>query len=125
MKFIRFTGIGEASAAITLAALAANPTTLPFTTGLLGKATFFFLKIFFMFLASLGLIVMNVGAAKLETVIDQHDFDGSFESAEKLIKKIRDSGKEITETDAAYIDAPVIIAFRKFANFGKKKKGTK
>ncbi len=121
MKILRFTGIGEASASMVLAALAVNPSTTVLTTGILGKFTFLVFKILFTFLASLGLIVMNVGAAKLETVLDQHSFDGSFEEAEKLIKKIRDSGKEISESDAAYIDAPVIAAFRKFANFGKAK----
>ena len=108
----RLEGIGEASAAVVLAALKANPNTSFLSGGIAGKIAFFFLKLLFMFLADLGLIVLNVGAEKLKTIIDQNDFDESFDDAEKLIEKIRSTGRELTEDEIKSIDGPVIDAFR-------------
>jgi hypothetical protein len=122
VKIYRFEGIGEASAAVVMASLSANPTFIPITTGFIGKITFFTLKVVFMLLASLGLIVLNVGVAKVETIIDGNNFDESWDTAENIIRLIRESGKEITPAEAKAIDDPVIAAFRKFANFGKTKK---
>jgi len=121
LKIYRFTGIGEASAAMVMASLLSNPATAAFATGIQGKVIFFILKIIFMLLASLGLIVLNVTAAKLETIITADKFDGSFDSAERIIKSIRDTGREMTEKEVKDIDQPVIDAFRKFASFGRKK----
>lgn len=123
MKLLRFSGIGEASAAVVMAALAANPSTLVLTQGFAGKVVFFFLKIGFMALASLGLIVLNVGSAKIETIVTSNKFDGSWDTAEKLIKEIQDSGRTLTPEEIKKIDGPVIAAFRKFASFGRPKKG--
>lgn len=118
MKY-KFEGIGEASAAMILAATAANPSTSFLAQGFLGKVVFFLLKLFCMLLASLGLIVLNVGAAKIETIMDANNFDGSWDVAEKAIQDIRSAGRELTDEEIAEIDKPVIDAFRKFANFGR------
>lgn len=117
----RFSGIGEASASVILAVLMVNPATAYLATGIVGKITFFICKIFSMWLASLGLVVMNVGAAKLETIIDGGKFDESWNTAENLIKKIRESGRELTNEEIKQIDDAVIVAFKKFATFGRDK----
>lgn len=118
----KFDVIGEVSAVIVLTALRANPSTTFLATGILGKLTHAFLKLFFSHLASTGLIVLNVGAARLSVIIDEENYDGSIEQAEKLIKKIRDSGREMSEDEIKAIDQSVIDAFRKFASFGRVRK---
>jgi len=115
----KFEGIGETSAAIILAGLAANPSTLFLSSGFLGKIVFQISKYFCMMLANLGLIVMNLGAAKLQVIVDGGNYDGSWEKAEELLKKIRDQGREITDEEIKQIDGAVIDAFREFANFGR------
>lgn len=117
----KFTGIGEASASVILAVLMSNPATAYLATGLMGKITFFICKIFSMWLASIGLIVMNVGEAKLATIIDAGKFDDSWDTAENLIKKIRDTGRDLTPEEIKEIDDAVIVAFKKFATFGRDK----
>lgn len=118
----KFEGIGEASAAIILAGLAANPGTAFLTKSILGKIIFFIAKLLCMYLASLGLIIMNVGAAKLETIIRENKFDDVWNDSEKLIELIRSTGRELTEDEIKQIDGPVIDVFRKFASFGRVRK---
>ena len=79
----------------------------------------FLLTGIFSALASVGLVILNVGAAAVENLIDQHNFDGSFDTAEKLVDSIRQTGKAITPEQAKAIDDPVIAAFRKFASFAR------
>ena len=118
MKY-HFEGIGEAGAATIIAGLSANPNTIFLTKGFVGKIIFFLLKRFCMFLADKGLIVMNLGAAKVQTIADKGTFDGSWDTAEKLIEGIRNEGRELTDEEIKEIDQQVIDAFRKFANFGR------
>lgn len=113
--------IGKAGAAIIMAVFAATPATTFLTVGILGKIIFWILECICAYLASLGLIVLNVGAAKLDTIVDGGDFDGSWDTAEKLISGIRNTGRDLTPAEIKAIDQPVIDAFRKFANFGRTK----
>ena len=115
-------GIGGFQASIAFAALAANPSTAGITTGLLGKIVFYFISKLFTALSSLGLVLLNVGASKIETALDKANYDGSFDSAEKAINEIRGTGRELNPEEVAAIDDKVIIAFEKFAKLGKKKK---
>jgi len=124
MKY-KFWNIGEASASVIMAMMIANPQTAIFAQGFLGKILFFVFKIFCTYLANLGLIVMNVTAAKIETISDAGNFDESWNTAENLIKRIRDTGRELTEAEMKEIDDAVIVAFKKFATFGKDKKKKK
>ncbi len=107
---------------MVIAALSSNPSMLFLTKGILGKFTFLVLKILFMYLASIGLIALNVGAEKLKTISDADNFEDSFTNAEAMIKKIRDAGNELTPEQIAEIDNGVIDAFRKFAKLAKPKK---
>ncbi len=91
------------------------------TIGLIGKIVFWFLSQSFSMLASLGVVVLNIGAAKVETLIDGNKFDGAWDSAEEFIKAIRDTGREMTPEEIAKIDGPVIDAFRKFASFARRR----
>jgi len=114
-------GLGEASAAMVLASLAANPPTSFLAVGISGKIVFFILTRIFSGLASLGLVMLNVGAEKLSTIIDKHNFDGSWESAENIINEIRNSGRDMTPEETKKIDDEVIKSFRKFAKLARKK----
>lgn len=116
-----FSGIGSASAVMVLTALAANPGTAFLTTGLSGKIVAWILTKFFSSLASMGLVVLNIGASRVETLVDGKRFDGSWDTAEELIAAIRSSGREMTPEEVKAIDDPVIAAFRKWASFARKK----
>ncbi len=112
----KFDGIGKAGALATFAALAANPNTIAFTQGILGKIIFWFLTKLYSGLASLGLVVLNLGVAKVELLIDQKEFDGSFDDAFRIINE---KGGKLTDKEKAQIDAKVIAAFRKFGPFSR------
>lgn len=112
-------GIGETGAAIIVAGISSNPSFAFLTAGFLGRVTWFAAKLVCMGLASLGLVVLNVGAAKIETLVAQNNFDGSWESAQKLIADIRKEGRELTDAEKAAIDRPVKDAFRRFGRFGR------
>jgi len=118
----KFSGIGATGASVIMAGLAANPATLFLTQGFLGKVVFLFLKYFCETLANAGLIVLNIGAARMETMSDEKYFDGSWETAEELIQKIRNEGRDLTDEEIKAIDDEVIIALRRFASFGKLRK---
>jgi hypothetical protein len=115
----KFDGIGQTAASIIMAGLAANPSTAILASGFLGKVMFIIFKYICMMLANLGLIVMNVGAEKLETIVAAGDFDGSWEKAEEMLNKIRQEHREMTPDEIKKIDDGVITAFRKFASFGR------
>lgn len=118
MKY-KFEGLGGAQATIIMALLAANPSTLFLTQGILGRIVHFVLKKLGMYLANYGLIFINVGAAAVETMVDAGNYDDAWSDAEKAVKLIRDQGRKLTDEEIKAIDAPVIDAFRKFANFGR------
>lgn len=115
-------GIGEASAAAVIAALAANPSTAFLATGLSAKILFFILTKVFSAFASMGLVLLNVGAEKIAVTVEKIDFDGSYESAEAFINEIRNTGRDLTDEEVKKIDDGVIYTFRKFAKIGRKKK---
>lgn len=115
----KFEGIGETLAALVLAGLATNPSLAWLTGGFTGRVVWFGAKLLGMGLASIGLVVLNVGAAKIETIMAENNFDGSWESAQKLISDIRKEGRELTDEEKKRIDGPVKDAFRRFARFGR------
>lgn len=118
----RFEGIGAASAKAVLALFASSPSTAFLSTGITGRIASWFISGLFSKMASVGLVIMNIGAAKVETLIDGNKFEGTLDSAEALIKAIRDTGRDLTPEEIVSIDDPVIAAFRKWASFGRKKK---
>lgn len=108
-------GIGGASAAAIMAALLANPGTSFLAAGFLGKILYPVLTYVFSALASMGLVLLNLGAENVLGAIEKSNFDGSFESAERLINQIRSTGRELTPEEVKKIDDNVIEQFRKFA----------
>ena len=82
---------------------------------------FYLLTQLFSALASLGLVLLNVGAERIITAVDKYGFDGSFETAEKLIEEIRKTGRDLAPEEIKTIDEEVIKQFRKFAKLGRKK----
>lgn len=115
-------GIGEASAAAVIAALAANPSTAFLAAGISARILFYILTKVFSGFASMGLVLLNVGADKLIVAVEKIDFDGSFESAEQFIDEIRKTGRDITPEETKKIDDGVIETFRKLAKIARKKK---
>lgn len=117
----KLNGIGDASATLVLAALAASASTVFLTSGLTGKISFWLLSKLFSTLASLGLVILNVGAEKLLTAVDKAKYDGSWETAEKMMQEIQRTGRDLSPEEIQKIDEGVINAFRKFAKIGRKK----
>lgn len=117
-----FKGIGAASASLVLAALSTRPELVFLTKGALGKLSYWLLTQIFSRLASVGLVMMNVGVSRIRTAVLKVGFDTSWQSAEKLISEIRAQGRDLTEEEINSIDADVIDAFRKFAQLAGKKK---
>lgn len=116
MKY-EFDGIGETTAHAALAALATTPLAW-FAIGIPGKITYYIFKYLFMNLASSGLIVMNLGIAKVEVLIEKESYDGSWDTAEKAIDDVSKT-RELTLEEKRTIDEPVKAAFRKFARFSR------
>jgi len=116
-----FTGIGNASAAVIMALLLANPYTSFLTVGLLGKINFKIISWLCSSAASVGLVFLNVGAEQIVTAVDKVGFDGSFDNAFKLIDQINSTGHSLTPAQVAAIDAPVIAQFEKFAKLTRTK----
>ena len=114
-------GIGNASAASILAALATNPSTSFLAAGISAKILFWIISKIFSGLASMGIVILNVGAEKLAVALDKVNFDGSLESAEQFIEEIRKTGRELTPEEIKKIDDSVIEQLRKFAKITRKK----
>ncbi len=115
----KFKGIGKAGALLMFAGLAASPFAV-ITNGIAGKITFWLLEQLSMWMADKGLIILNIGAAKINTLSEQQDFDGSFEQA---FKEIHENNDRLTDEQKKAIDDKVISAFRKFATFGELRDG--
>lgn len=109
-----FEGIGKAGALLMFSGLAASPFVW-FTTGIQGKIVFWLLVQLNKFLASNGLILLNIGIANVQVLIQENAYDKSFDDA---FDAIHGNPKRLTEAQKKAIDAPVIAAFDKFANFG-------
>lgn len=107
---------------MVMGAIAANPNLVWLTVGFVGKAVWFGVKLIVMGAASLGLVVLNVGAERIETLQAEAGFDGSWATAQKLIAGITETGRTLTDEEKARIDAPVKAAFRRFARFGRPRK---
>lgn len=104
---------------MVLAALAGNPSTLWMTVGIPGTVIRWILTQLFSGVASAGLVLMNVGAMKVESVLDKAAWDGSIESAMKILEDIRTQHRDVTPEEAKKIDDEVIKALRKFGRFGR------
>ena len=115
-------GMGGFQASLAMAFLATNPSTAGITQGIIGKLLHYFLTKLFSALSSLGLVLANVGASRVETALDKSGYDGSWETAEDAIQSIIGQGRELTPDEVKQIDDKVIAAFEKFAKLGKKKK---
>ena len=114
MKY-NFEGIGALGASLMAGALASSPLSF-LVVGIPGKITFWLLTQLNSYLANKGLILLNVGVAKISAYSDRKDFDGTLESA---IKIVIEHGDTLTEAEKRDIDDKVIIAFDKFSSFGE------
>ena len=110
-----YSGIGKAEALLIFSALAASPSAW-LTNGLLGQFTFSFLCYFCTWLAGKEVMVLNVVATDIQTLVQQGGFDATFDEA---FAAIQASKTQLTAAQKAAIDAPVMAAFNKFAVFGQ------
>jgi len=67
-------------------------------------------------LANKEVLILNVMATDIQTLIQQGSFDATFDQAFEAIKG---NPSKLTPEQKAAIDAPVIAAFNKFAVFGQ------
>lgn len=110
-----YSGIGKAEALLIYSALAASSWAF-LTTGFLGTVVFQLLTYICTQLANVEVLILNVAATDIQTLIGQGDFDATFDQAFKQIQANKD---KLTTAQKAKIDAPVIAAFTKFAIFGQ------
>ncbi len=110
-----YSGIGKAEALLVFSALAASPAVW-FTNGIAGQITFWFLTQICTWFANKEVLILNIAATDIQTIMQKGDFDASFDNA---FKAIHGNPDKLTSEQKAAIDAPVIAAFRKFAVFGQ------
>jgi len=110
-----YSGIGRAEALLLFSALAASPWAV-LTNGFLGSIVFWILTKICTGLANKEVMVLNVGATTLQTIMQKGEFDATLDAAFKAIKGNPD---RLSAAEKAKIDDPVIAAFRKFAVFGQ------
>ena len=115
-----YSGIGKAEALLIFSAMAASPAAW-FTNGIAGTITFWFLCQMCTWLANKEVLVLNVMATDIQTLIQEGSFDATFDQAFQAIKG---NPNKLTDAQKAAIDAPVIAAFNKFALFGQLRSGT-
>jgi hypothetical protein len=111
-----YSGFGKAEALLIFSVLAANPSTVWLTTGFIGSVFFALLSFICTKFANVGIMLINIAATDLQTLVQSGNFDGSFDDA---FKKILASKDPLTAAQKAAIDAPVIAAFQQFAVFGQ------
>lgn len=116
----KFSGIGNASAKLVMAFLVSQGQVWA-AGGIWANIVSWFLAQAFSMGASMGLVLVNVGADAVEELIDKNGFDGSFDSAEKLLDSAHQAHQELTPEQIAAIDAPVKNAFRKFGQIANGK----
>ena len=114
MAGYRYEGIGKASALVIFAWLGASSFSV-FTTGPLGRFTFYILEQFCTYLAGRGIVLLNITVADIQIVGQKKDFDGSFAEA---FKEIHGNPKRLTPEQKKAVDEKVMRAFRRFADFG-------
>ena len=114
----KFEGIGKAGATAAFLALAADPATIGLTKGFVGKILFKIMTEASSFFASKGLVFLNVTISKVEVLIEQKAFDGSWDEAFEAINK---AGGTLTPEQTLEIDKKVMEAFDKFADMSRNK----
>lgn len=115
-----YSGIGKAEALLVYSALAASSVSW-LTNGLFGKFTFWILQAACTWLANKEVMVLNIAATDIQTIIQAGEFDATFDDAFKKITAAKDP---LTPEQKAAIDQPVIEAFKRFAVFGQLHDGT-
>lgn len=110
----KFEGIGKLNATVVFMWLAQN---VPFlTVGIAGKIVWYLLVQVGSGLASTGVVLMNVGVAKLEVIAERDDFKGTIEEMIGLVDQI---GPDMTKEKADEIDNHVIDVVRKFIDMSR------
>lgn len=109
-----FSGIGEKSATVTMMLLASTPLNF-LAVGFWGNITHWLLTRFYMWLASNGLTLLNVGIANLQVASERAGWDAAVEEAWKIVEQ---RSKELTNAQKKKVDDRVRAAHRKFASFG-------
>lgn len=110
----KFDGIGKFSAVMIMTSLAANPSTVALTTGIVGKIVYAFLKKATSYMASYGVVIANIGIERVDEMIEKGNFDDSL--SDEVFSEIN-SG--VSPERGAELDQAVRDALDQFATFGK------
>ncbi len=113
MKYT-FEGIGDKSATAVMLLMSATGYGHWFTIGLQGSIIHFVLKLFFMWIASNGLVILNIGISNIQIWAEKGTYDGTMDGAIKLVESKKGG---LTDDEKKKIDDRVIAAFNKFASF--------
>lgn len=113
MKY-QFSGIGDKTATITMMLLASTPLAF-LTIGFWGTITHWALSRLYMWLASNGLILLNIGIANIQVALQRDDWDKALAEAWAIVDN---KTKELSDAEKKKIDDRVRAAHRKFAAFG-------
>ena len=111
-----FNGIGKGGATLVFLAFASSPALSWLTQGAVGKVIFWLLTKAGSWGASQGLVIGNIGVAKLEVIGELADYNSVFDEAFKTINSAK--GK-LTDEQIKAIDQTVMDAFDKFSDFNK------
>jgi hypothetical protein len=109
-----YENIAKGSALLTFAALASSTGLVWLTNGVVGKITMILLTNFYTYLASKGVIMLNLGVNLAEVLADKNTFDGTLDDA---LKAVHAQSDKLTPEQKAAIDAKVIVALRDFASY--------
>ena len=110
----KFTGIGKLNATVVF--MWVNSQLPGLTTGIAGKILWWFLQQVGTGLASAGVVLANVGIAKVETMIERDDFKSAMEDA---IKAVDENLSTITPAEGKALDDKVKKAFDKFTDMSR------
>lgn len=110
-----FPGIKKAGAAAIAAVLSSTGWGSSLLAGPFKKVTIKLIEVLVGYLASKGLLIINLGAIYVEGEIDQSRFDKAMDSALEAIRL-----KNLTPEQIKALDDEVIKAFRNFARVTRK-----
>lgn len=109
-----FNGIGSASAKIVMALLVADGQ-LWAAGGFWASIINWILTFAFSMGASLGLVILNLGAERVEEIVDENNYEGTWDSAERLVDAARNAHQDLTPAQVKSIDDSVKAALRRAA----------
>jgi hypothetical protein len=110
----QFSGIGDKSATLTMMLVAATPLNF-LAIGFWGRITHWILSRLYMWLASNGLVLINVEVSKIQVAAQKSDWEAALKEAWAIVDN---KTKDLSNAEKKKIDDRVRKAHRRFASFG-------